>query len=61
MPEIVMEPKVRNVLKRAGWRFVGKKDRVARLNELLDSIYVDNRRRSVVAALEEARQIARSL
>jgi hypothetical protein len=60
---VIIEAPVKNVLNNAGWRFVGRRrDRkVQRLQELLDSIYVDSRRKSLVKALEEARQIASEL
>lgn len=63
MPAVIIDQSVKTVLQRAGWKFVGRRHakKVAKLQELLDSIYVDERRKRLVDALEEARQIAREL
>lgn len=67
MANLIVEGAVRKVLHAAGWRFVGARkadyydDRVTRLQELLDKLYVDNRRKTAVRNLEEARRIAKSL
>lgn len=60
---VIIEAPVKNVLNRAGWQFVGRRraNKIARLQELLDHIYVDSRRKSLVQALEEAREIASEL
>ncbi len=52
--------RVRTALTRDGWRVV-KAQKVARLEEVLNEIYVDNRRNRQVELLDEARQIAQSL
>lgn len=67
---LVVPKTVRKILESAGWREVGndyeakRVDQAAaleRLEQLLNMIYVDNRRKVQVKALEEARHIARSL
>lgn len=52
--------KVRSTLTRDGWKVV-KARKVERLEEVLNEIYVDNRRARQVELLEEARKIAQSL
>lgn len=63
MAKLIFGSGAREALNNAGWQFVGRKrrQRVARLQELLDHIYVDSRRKAQLAALEEARQIVREL
>lgn len=62
-PNVIIEAPVKKVLARAGWVFTGRRraEKVERLNALLETIYVDSRRRAQVEALEEAREIARVL
>lgn len=52
--------KVRRNLTQDGWKVV-KARQTDRLAEVLDEIYVDNRRQRQVDLLEEARRIAQSL
>jgi hypothetical protein len=59
-PVKTVASKVRNALTKDGWRVV-KAQKVQRLSEVLDEIYVDNRRQRQVELLEEARKLAQSL
>lgn len=52
--------KVRKALTRDGWRVV-KANKVTRLEEVLNEIYVDSRRQRQVELLDEARKLAQSL
>lgn len=63
MPAVIIDQSTKNVLQRAGWKFVGRRHakKVAKLQELLAVIYVDGRRQRLVDALEEARKIASEL
>lgn len=64
---VIMDAEARRVLDLAGWAFVGRKRRaqraanVARLQEVLNAIYVDNRRQVQIDYLAEARRLAREL
>ncbi len=52
--------RVRMALTREGWKVVQAK-KVDELSELLDTLYVDNRRQRQVETLERARKLAQSL
>jgi hypothetical protein len=59
-PVSTVAGKVRQALTRDGWRVV-KAQKVQRLEEVLNEIYVDSRRQRQVDLLEEARKLAQSL
>ncbi len=59
-PAKTVATKVRNALKSDGWKVVQAR-KVARLEEVLNEIYVDNRRQRQVELLEEARKLTQSL
>lgn len=52
--------RVRRSLTQDGWRVV-KARKIDELTELLDTLYVDNRRQRQVETLEKARRLAQSL
>lgn len=52
--------RVRRSLTQDGWRVV-KAKKIDELTELLDTLYVDNRRQRQVETLEKARRLAQSL
>lgn len=59
-PTKAVATRVRNALTRDGWRVV-RATKVARLESVLNEIYVDNRRQRQVELLDEARKLAQSL
>jgi len=52
--------RVRRTLTQDGWKVVQRR-KVEELSELLDTLYVDNRRQRQVETLEKARLLAQSL
>lgn len=60
---VIVDTPVKNVLKSIGWAFVGRSHakKVQALQDVLDTIYVDTRRKAQVDALEKARKIAKEL
>lgn len=59
-PISTVAQRVRRTLTQDGWRVV-KAKKLEELTELLDTLYVDNRRQRQVDTLEKARKLAQSL